>query len=425
MPPADLELAKTSDDPLSFNIYTGALKSFTVSEDGEERRYFRVTASSTVQDSHGDEFTDAAVRTMAATASGSRMSIFLNHSYEIPEDLFGTVTKAETQNRAANGERVTDLDLEIRLNEANPRAIETAKAIDGGAKLGVSIGAMIREYRPRDKNEPYGGWIISNVELKEASIVGIPANPRTWVQYATKAIKRYERELAVKEAKMPPETTLDTTGEYIEGTLEETVDEAVLNDGKDTLELLDQAAEVVKGLNEAIAEQELDTEKVFTSEDIPGAQPTEAVDGQDDGQPTFEGPDEDEVEAEAETASTEPTPSEAPAAATASETPEAMLAKALDNSAEALSMEALKTVLETVKEEITKRDESIVQLTQERDAALEALQKATVIVETIAKLPLGRKARFENQVKDYRSNISGVYGPEVMKFLKGKNTSVS
>jgi chorismate mutase len=110
---------------------------------------------------------------------------------------------------------------------------------------------------------------------------------------------------------------------------------------------------------------------------------------------------------------------------TASETAEAMLAKALDISAETLSMEALKTILGTVREEITKRDESIVQLTQERDAALEALQKATVIVETIAKLPLGRKARFENQVKDYRSNISGVYGPEVMKFLKGKNTSVS
>lgn len=374
-----------------FSIFTDALDLVTKEEGGVKKRYFSTIASSTVEDSHGDTFTDKAVEKMAMTANAAPMTIFLNHEYRVPEDVFGTAKSARTTVRSDNGEAVTDLDIAGEVNEANPRAKQTADLIEGGARLGVSIGARVKDYRPKDAKDPMGGWIIDDVELKEASIVGLPANPRTWVQYATKAIRRFERERAKEAADMTDE--VDTT--------------ITDDDGQDTVDLITSAGVT-------------DTEKVFTTENIPGNQPTEAVDGEDEGQPTFDGPEED-AEAEAADAVEESTPVESPVPVTASETPVSEPSEPDSGTVEELSLAALSEALKIAKDELTSRDAEIEQLTKERDTALEALESATGIVEAIATKPLGRKAVFAKEVDDYRTRIGGVYGPEFRKFLKGPN----
>ena len=388
---------------IDFNI--PAVLTLTTKEvNGVKKRFFHTTASSTVEDAHGDEFTDGAVQKMAGQANGSGMSIFLNHEYRIPEDLFGTTTEAQAVKRASadGSELVTDMDLTGFINEANPRARETADALEGGAKLGVSIGARIKDYRPRDEKDPLGGWIINDVELKETSIVGMPANPRSWVHYATKAIGAFERE-RVKEA-----ADMDKKASEI---AELPVDETITEDDSDTMKLLeDNDPEEVK--------------KILTTENMPGTTPA-AVDGEDEGQPTFDGnaeSDEDVPEAADDPAPEEPAqkadgPEESPEDVEKSETPAEAESDELSSGAEELKIASIAVATA----EILKRDEEIKSLEEQLEAALATLATATAIVEKIATTPVGRKAVVRKQVDDYRTRITGTYDPEFMKFLEGSN----
>jgi len=378
-----------------FDIF-GSLSLITKDEGGVQKRYFNTIASSTVEDAHGDTFTDKAVEKMAMTANAAPMTIFLNHEYRVPEDIFGTAKSARTSIRSDAGVMVTDLDIAGEVNEANPRAKQTADLIEGGARLGVSIGARVKDYRPKDDKDPMGGWIIDDVELKEASIVGLPANPRTWVQYATKAIRRFERERVMEAVDMTKTASAPPADAPVDASITD-------DDGQDTMDLISSAGVT-------------DTTKVFSTATIPGAQPA-AVDGDDEGQPTFDG-DQEDVEAEVEPV-VESTPEGSPAPVTASETPVTTPSDELSSAVEGLSIAALSEALKVAKDELTSRDAEILELTKERDLALEVLQTATSIVETIAAKPLGRKATFAKEVTDYRSRLGGMYGPEFTKFLKG------
>jgi hypothetical protein len=57
-----------------------------------------------------------------------------------------------------------------------------------GTKLGLSIGARIPE-GGAVRNKKTGALLISHVELMETSVVGLPANPRSWIDAATKALR--------------------------------------------------------------------------------------------------------------------------------------------------------------------------------------------------------------------------------------------
>ncbi len=369
----------------TFDIYTGALRIFWKEDAaGKKRRYMSCTASSTIRDDQGHEIVEAAIDKMARAAHQSGMTIFLNHSYEVPEDVFGSVVTATAISRAAGMDLYKDLDLEVQVNEANPRAVQTADAIEGGAKLGVSIGALVRDYEPSKKSFSDGGTIL-DLDLKEASVVGLPANPRSWVHYATKAIRRYEREQAKEITNMSDFQIADLV-------------EETQADEDATLALLDQAAAV-------------DVEKVFTTESIPQAPVEEPVAAESEADAAAEAETPEEPDGAAE---------DSPVSVAASETTDALtiLSDAIENSAAGLAVEAMESGLLVAKQALAERDVTIKQLTQERDAALEALRTATAIVEKIATLPLGRKAVFKTQVTDYRANLSNVYGPEFMKFFQ-------
>lgn len=186
-----------------FKIFTRGMEILR-SADGEEgdgKRRIRCIASSSVKDLHGDTMTAHCVRSMAKQAQG--LTIFLNHSYRAPEDVFGTVEKARTKTvsaseakskgwieRSAPDADVVLLQLDVALSKGQ-RIDETYTHIENGVTLGVSIGANITDYEQDPEYDGESWWpplIINDVDLLEASIVGIPANPLSWVEGATKGL---------------------------------------------------------------------------------------------------------------------------------------------------------------------------------------------------------------------------------------------
>ena len=175
-----------------FKIYTNALKAYEA-DNGD--RYVTGTTSSTIRDLHGDEMTLAALKSMEATAK-QNMTIWLNHEYQVPDDLFGSVKDARIVKRIdETGQEVFDLDVDISVvsEDENPEAIRAYRAIKRGVKLGLSIGARVdRVSKKVDKATGEETYVIDSVKLMEASVVGIPANQRSYLQNAIKSLKSAE-----------------------------------------------------------------------------------------------------------------------------------------------------------------------------------------------------------------------------------------
>ena len=176
-----------------FKIYTNALKAYEA-DNGD--RFVTGTTSSTIRDLYGDEMTLSALKSMEATAK-QNMTIWLNHEYQVPDDLFGSVKDARIVKRIdATGQEVFDLDVDISVvsEDENPEAIRAYRAIKRGVKLGLSIGAKVdRVSKKVDKSTGEETYVIDSVKLMEASVVGIPANQRSYLQNAVKSLRGASR----------------------------------------------------------------------------------------------------------------------------------------------------------------------------------------------------------------------------------------
>lgn len=174
---------------MDFKLYTTALKAYTA-DNGD--LYVRGTTSSTIRDLHGDEMTLNALHTMRDTAKNN-MTIWLNHNYNVPDDIFGSVADAFIEKRMdpETGLDVYDLDLAIRVvgEDENPLAMKAYRAIKRGVKLGLSIGARVEKVSKRKDANDQDTYVIDSVRLLESSIVGIPANQRSYLQNALKSVR--------------------------------------------------------------------------------------------------------------------------------------------------------------------------------------------------------------------------------------------
>lgn len=191
---------------MDFKVFTNALKAY---EGPNGDLFVTGTTSSTIRDLHGDEMTLNAIRTMADTAK-QNMTIFLNHNYMVPEDLFGSVTDARVVKRwdSETGSDVYDLDIDVLVckEDENPEAMRAYKAIKRGVKLGLSIGARVdRVSKKKDANTGEDTYVIDSVKLMEASVVGIPANQRSYLQNAVKSLRAAEKsgEFEISEKASP------------------------------------------------------------------------------------------------------------------------------------------------------------------------------------------------------------------------------
>jgi phage head maturation protease len=51
-----------------------------------------------------------------------------------------------------------------------------------GALDSMSIGTIIHDYQPVEKDKPFGGWNITKAEVIEGSVVTVPANDQAVIQ---------------------------------------------------------------------------------------------------------------------------------------------------------------------------------------------------------------------------------------------------
>jgi hypothetical protein len=177
----------TNSQEVKFEAFSleGELLTASVGPDG--KKMIHGVASSTTKDLHGDTITLSGLEDMERSAVG--LTVFLNHSYEIPKDVGGTITKAGIKQKGVdqNGDPNYQLEVDIEVEDENPAALQTHKYIQKGRKLGLSIGAMIPEGGAKRQKD--GSYIIDHVLLLELSMVGIPANPKSWVDYAASALR--------------------------------------------------------------------------------------------------------------------------------------------------------------------------------------------------------------------------------------------
>lgn len=182
-------------------------------------------ASSTVRDLHGDVMELSALQDMEAQAN-SGLTIFGNHEYRVPDDIYGSVDKAwlveSNQIDKETGSRIWHLHYDIIINEENEQAVKSWRTFKSNPKIrmGLSIGAMIPadgwEWDPKAE-----GYIIRHVQLLETSIVGIPANTESWLISGVLALKSAITKAQQKVKLSAPELQLNSDGSYdIHGSIE-------------------------------------------------------------------------------------------------------------------------------------------------------------------------------------------------------------
>lgn len=395
-----------------FKIYTGGLEAI----ENSGRKSFRTVASSTVTDRQGDQFTLKALESMAATASAG-MTIYRNHSYNIPEDILGTTKSAELKQRG----EVWDLELGIDVLESNPKAIETWEAIKAGTQLGCSVGAIVKDaWREKD-----GTVTIDGVELLEASIVGIPANPRSWVERAIKSLSENTAKMDegtepdVVSGSLPVNpyafsiTTSASTNDLASLVQTGTVSPPKIDAEEPNPR---QSPEVASGQRDEVPEQEQPAPRP----------PAESTDSENYASVTT--PDLSPAVAEA------PAPKESDQEAQSSD-PESDDTDGADEgtkkavepelSSEFASLVSLlkttTTELVDARKQLGERDARIKALELELHNAEFTVKTAIEAVEKLASTPLGTKTSFQYQIRDFREKFAGVYSEDFLKLLTGGN----
>lgn len=165
-----------------FKIHTSGIES-----DRSNSRLVHMIGSSTEQDMQGDVMTLYALNDM--TKATSNMTIWLNHNYDLPGSIFGSVVGAPT---VKHQQGVADLHLTVDVELDNPAAAQVKRYIDNGRRLGCSIGCMVTKYEvPTESDGP--DWHKQPIKILgvypvEYSVVGIPCNQRSWVENAISGV---------------------------------------------------------------------------------------------------------------------------------------------------------------------------------------------------------------------------------------------
>jgi hypothetical protein len=178
----DVVLRKGEGFTPDFKIYTAGIES-----DRTNNRLVHMVGSSTEQDMQGDVMTLYALNDM--TKAAPNMTIWLNHNYDLPDSIFGSVVGTPAI-KHQNG--VADLHLSVDVELDNPSAARVKRYIDNGRRLGCSIGCMVTKYEVPDASDgpDYAKMPIKilGVYVVEYSVVGIPCNQRSWVENAISGV---------------------------------------------------------------------------------------------------------------------------------------------------------------------------------------------------------------------------------------------
>jgi len=419
-----------------FQIFSGILKA---SRSADGRMRLHGVASSTTKDLHGDTMQATAIEDMERAANNN-LTIFLNHSYDVPEDVAGSVESARMKTRGADteGNPNYDLDMDILVNDANERAVKAFEAIERGTKLGLSIGALIPEGGA--KKEKGGNYIIEHVELLETSLVGIPANPRSWVEYAAKSLRGVEKD-ATTIPLGEPTLTLDGNRYKIEGDVQglhlESQTTTVGNVSQTTTTINASAEPVEPEITEAACPtcgkakaQGGDCGDAYhksVDPDVTDAQVTIIQIDTGDGSSSSDSSSTD-ASAPQDGSPTNPDTGDEDFAASGIDAAAITGQLNLDGPATEAVQRMLDLLTSSTRElveakrKVTELTASVATVTTERDTA--NAQRDMVLVETkrvldnLADTPLMRKAVVVEAERELRSKFSGIYSEDFLKMLE-------
>src|SRR5579859_331160 len=196
-------MAASSPVAADFRILSGAME---IAEDGTPSRapIVRMVGSSTERDLHEDTMATSALQDMCNVSPN--LLIWLNHDYTLPDSLFGALTDTP-EIRQHRG--VADLHLAAEVEMSNEAAVKTYGYIQRGKKLGCSVGVQVLEYAIEgvdndDDEEMFWAMLmgapitITHVKAVEWSVVGIPANQRSWVENAIRGV--FQKSLDIRLA---------------------------------------------------------------------------------------------------------------------------------------------------------------------------------------------------------------------------------
>lgn len=383
-----------------FQIFTGILKAYGSPEEG---MFLSGVASSTVRDHHGDRILESGIRDMEEQANRG-MTIFLNHEYRVPEDVAGSTTAAKATQRGTDseGNPIWDLDLEISINDTNERAVQAWKAIrKKGTKLGLSIGANIPDGGWEKSEE--GRYDFSHVTLLETSIVGIPANPRSWISMAMNSLPP-DLEKAVEVEPVEPEE-LEAAPPADDRDLEPEITQACPTCGEEENESCSDGYHK-KDIGSACEECGEPEETCACGKRRKADEPTEDLTPEAQSEPE-----------------------------TLVEAPDAAVVSAAIESLQVVNGEVSATQLQMAVDIARALAKRLGEVTLERDEALEArkaaeterdeaIRKTGVVLEgtrdlirQIGNTPLGRKSAFREQERSL-THLEAIYGAEYMKMLE-------
>jgi HK97 family phage prohead protease len=383
-----------------FKMFTDVLKAAGESDDGMLR--IKGIASSTVRDRHGDRMERTALKDMERAANDN-LTIFVNHSYNVPEDVVGSAEKAVLKRRSGetdeDGNPLYDLELSVLMDSGNPRAVKTYEAIQRGVKLGMSIGAMIPKGGAK-YDEENNSFIIHHVDLLETSVVSIPANPRSWVGGAVKALRNDPDKLEnPEEYRKSLAEAADIDPAFLNKDASEEVDE---DDPSVDHEVDDSDAEVT---------EQSETPDITADEDVAeateSAEPTsqEASDDADPG--TEDGADPESVQEAAD-----PDPEV--------ELDLSLLEGVQEEIADLVT--SINTQMVKAVEDLETEKRLRLEAEGQRDDAVKAMSElipqVKSIIDLIAKTPSGRKTRTFAQAKGSFDHLTGIYGEGFLKQLQ-------
>lgn len=399
-----------------FKIFAPMLKA-SMGPDGKMRLHG--IASSTVKDRHGDTMNPSALSDME-NAANNNLTIFLNHEYRVPEDVAGSVERAIIRSHPQDSS-IHDLALDIIVNQSNERAVKAWEAINGGTQLGLSIGAMIPENGAvRDRKT--GSYEINHVDLLETSLVGVPANPRSWVEYAVKSlnggitkdesldemveeVREDQADLPVDEApsEEPPE---EMTEEAVTARLDATT--ITTNSAEGTFTLTPDVADATVSVETPFANITVDT----------GNRGGKAPAGEPSQEALASAPENEETDED------ESLPLNPWAAIGLTGEPEVEEVEPALQILEPTVVASLRTssdLLKAITRELIDTKKALDDALLERDAAIEATEKVLAnTAEILARLsatPVGRRATVRQANEQFES-LKSVYGDDFLTLLK-------
>jgi hypothetical protein len=172
-----------------YKVFTNAIE---LADEQNASPILRMVGSSTTQDLQEDRMDMTALQDM--TSVPNNLTIWLNHSYTLPDDVFGGLVSAPTITIESG---IADLVILSEVELTNPPAAKTCDMITKRKRrFGCSIGCVVLDWDVEEDSDDdwFAPVVIKHVYTVEWSVVGIPANQRCWVENAVYGL--FSRSLA-------------------------------------------------------------------------------------------------------------------------------------------------------------------------------------------------------------------------------------